>query len=78
MKYLRGTPHRQASTLLTHVRLGWKVLPGTNTLDYYEDLQIMDAKSFITLGHGANVIKLFTAVIYELDCLSLACLSSLV
>jgi hypothetical protein len=36
---------------------------GTNT--YYEHSYITDVKGFITLRPGANVIKLFLAVIYE-------------
>jgi predicted nucleotide-binding protein (sugar kinase/HSP70/actin superfamily) len=36
----------------------------TNTLAYYEHCKITAAKSSITLGPGANVIKLFLSVIY--------------
>ncbi len=32
------------------VRLGWKSLPGTNTLTYYKNSQIADKESFIKLG----------------------------
>ena len=35
---------------LTSIGLGWKGLPGTNTLAYYNHLSIVDVKSFITLG----------------------------
>ncbi len=52
-------------TLPTNIRLGWKDLPGTSTLAYYELSQITVIKSFKTLGPGANVMKLFTAVIYK-------------
>jgi hypothetical protein len=41
------------------IRLGWKGLLGTNTLAYYENSQIMDRKSFITLGPVVEVLKLF-------------------
>jgi hypothetical protein len=44
------------------IRLGWKGLPGTNTLAYYENSLITDRKSFITLGPGGNVIKLFSFI----------------
>jgi hypothetical protein len=31
---LIGAPHRKPLDLLTNSRLGWKALPGTNTLVY--------------------------------------------
>ena len=34
------------------IRLGWKGLPGTNTLVYFELLKIADGKCFITHGQG--------------------------
>jgi hypothetical protein len=46
------------------IKLGWKVFLRTNTLAYYKVLLTMDAKCFITLGPGPNVIKLFTSVIF--------------
>ncbi len=46
-----------------NIRLGWKDLPVTNTVVYYEHSKIMDAKSFITLTPGPIVIKLFMFVI---------------
>jgi hypothetical protein len=45
--------------LSTNMRLGWKGLPGPNTLAYYENPYITDVKSFITLDPGVIVIKLF-------------------
>jgi hypothetical protein len=36
------------------VRLGWKSLPGTNALAYYENSYITDKKSFITLAPGPD------------------------
>jgi hypothetical protein len=38
-------------------------LSGSNTLARSENLLVMDKKSFIILGPGACIIKLFTAVI---------------
>jgi hypothetical protein len=32
---LIGAPHRKPLDLLTNIRLGWKGLPGTNTLAYF-------------------------------------------
>ncbi len=46
------------------VRLGWKSLPGTNSLAYYGNSKNMDKKSYITLGPGTSVVKLVTTVIY--------------
>jgi len=51
--------------LATNNILGWKGLPGTETLAYYKNSYITDVKFYTTLGPGPNVIKLFTAVIYE-------------
>jgi hypothetical protein len=36
--------------LPTNIRLGWKGLPGTNALTYYEKLKLTAVKSFITLA----------------------------
>jgi len=52
-------------TNLLDFRLGWSGLQETNTLTYYKNSQITAVKRFITLGSGPNIIKLFTAVIYE-------------
>jgi hypothetical protein len=53
-----------------------------NTLAYYGTARIIVLKSFLVQSLGANVIRLFTAVIYKfckkLERLSLASLSSLV
>jgi hypothetical protein len=46
-------------------RLGWKGLPGTNTLAYYENSKIMAVKSFITLAPGVNVIRALNFITYE-------------
>ncbi len=61
----QGASLGQAQALLTNIRLGWKGSPGTNALAYYEHSQIAASKSFIALGHGANVTQLFTDVIYK-------------
>jgi hypothetical protein len=52
------------SRLSHKIRPRWKGLPVTSTVAYYKHLQITDVKSFITLGLGANVIKLLPTVIY--------------
>ncbi len=49
---LKGVSLLYELALPTNIRLGWKVLPGTNTLAYYENLQIADVQSFITLVPG--------------------------
>ena len=45
--------------LLTNIRLGWKGLPGMNTLAYYGNLYIAPVVSFTIQAPGANVIKFF-------------------
>ncbi len=47
----------KAPSLLANNRLDWVNLQGKNALAYYKCLLIMDVKSFITMGPGANVIK---------------------
>ena len=61
---LSGATHRQALAFPSDIRLGWKGLPGTNSLAYYERSYLTAVKSFITLRPGPNVIKLFMSVIY--------------
>jgi hypothetical protein len=39
-----------AQALLANFKLGLKVLPGTNTLAYYEYVMITAVKSFMTSG----------------------------
>ncbi len=60
MKILSGVPlYGKLLALPMSIRLGWKGLLGTNTLAHYENSQITDMKSFITLAPGFNVSKLF-------------------
>ncbi len=51
--------------LPTNIRLGWKSRQVANTLAYYDMAIITVVKSFIVQAPGANVINLFTAVIYH-------------
>ncbi len=44
----------QAPALPKYIRLGWKGLPGTNVLTYYEHSQIMDKKLY-NIGACFNV-----------------------
>jgi hypothetical protein len=69
VELLKGASLGQAPALPANIRLGWKNLPGTNALAYYQNSQITAVKSLITLSPLVNVIKLGMAVIY--DCLSL-------
>ncbi len=39
-----GAPERYFTRLLTNIRLGWKGLPGTNTIAYYKYLEVKDIK----------------------------------
>ncbi len=53
--------------LPTNNKLGWKSLPGTNTLAYYEKAQLTAGKSFIILTTGRLffIFRLtFTIIIY--------------
>ncbi len=45
--------------LLANIRLGWKGLPGTNTLTYLATFSVPKKKSFIIDRSKFNVIKLF-------------------
>ena len=38
--------------ILTTIRLGWKGLPGTNSLAYYENPSITTVKSFVGMAPG--------------------------
>jgi len=63
VEHLKSASFSQAPALPPNMRLGYKGLPGTNTLTYYENPYITDIKSFITLGPGVIAIKLFTTAI---------------
>jgi hypothetical protein len=52
--------------LPTNIRLGWKGLPGTNTLAFYEHLLITDINIFMTLGPGITAIIPFSLYLYSL------------
>jgi hypothetical protein len=52
MEHLKGASHVYAPALLANSRLGWKGLPGKNTLAYCENSQITERKSFIKLSPG--------------------------
>ncbi len=43
----------------TNIRLGWKGLPGTNALAYYEKALLTAIKSFITLGPDHLKISIY-------------------
>jgi hypothetical protein len=55
VEHLKEAPlYVRLLALPTNIRLGWKGLPGTNTLAYYEYSYITDVKVFIILGPGIN------------------------
>jgi len=58
---------RVGSALPANLRQGWKILPGANTLDYYENSRIADKRTFITLAPCSlyNTKKLFFLQIGE-------------
>jgi hypothetical protein len=45
--------------LPTNIRLYWINLPRTNNLAYYPNAKITAVESFMTLGPGPNILKLF-------------------
>jgi hypothetical protein len=45
--------------LPANIKLGCKIMPGTNTPVFYENSKITDVKRFLTLGPVVNVVKLF-------------------
>jgi len=71
----RNLPHRTTPVKMFHLgrlrpysqtfRLRSKSLPWTNTLAYYEYSKITDRNSFITLGPGPHVLKLFTDIVLK-------------
>ena len=58
---------RVGSALPANIRQGWKILPGTNTLDYYENSRIANKTNFITSAPCSryNTEKLFFLQIGE-------------
>jgi hypothetical protein len=53
VKHLSGAPlWGRRLALHTNNRIGWKGLPGANTLAYYANLKFTSVKSFITLTEG--------------------------
>jgi hypothetical protein len=47
------------------ISLGWKGMPWTNSLAYYEHSQITEEKSFITLGTGVVFTTLLFFITYK-------------
>ncbi len=80
LKALKGASLGYAPALATTFRIGWKGLPATRTLAYYEHYESTALKGFITLSSGPKIIKLFTSVFTnvrdKLECLPLVSLSS--
>jgi hypothetical protein len=58
VEHLKGASLGQALALPANIRLGWKGLPGTNTLAYYKNPQITD-KTFYNIGQWCRVYKPF-------------------
>ncbi len=68
VEHLQGTSLRQAPALPATIRLGWKSLPGTNDLAYFESYNFTTVKSFIALATGLRISKqprsLFSVFVY--------------
>jgi hypothetical protein len=52
VEHLKGASLSQAPAFPTNIGLGWKSLPGTNTVAYYKNPQITAVISFIVQAHG--------------------------
>ncbi len=57
MEHLKSASLGYAPALLINIKLGWKVLPGTNTLAYYEHVKAVVVKSFITFGSAVPNLR---------------------
>ncbi len=60
-EHMKSALPEQALALSSNIRLGWKSLPGKNTVAYYENSSIADVKSFKTLVKGVKVTNFFTS-----------------
>jgi hypothetical protein len=59
VKHLSGAPLQDTFLdLPTNIRLGWKDLPGPNTLAYYDHSKIAAVKKVLTLGLGSTLKNL--------------------
>ncbi len=67
--YLKGASHWFAPGLLKNIRLGWKGLPGTNTLTYYNYCKLR-LQFFMIMGLGDKVFKAYLFVVNALDIIS--------
>jgi hypothetical protein len=54
VEHPKGASLEWALDLPANIRLGWKGLPGTNTLAYNKNLYITAIKSFIVQGPASN------------------------
>ncbi len=62
MMHLFGSPlEGSLLTLATNIRLGWKILPRTNTPAYLKYLLITAVKCFISSAPRVYVFKLFSS-----------------
>jgi hypothetical protein len=61
VEHLIGASLGKAPALPANIRLGWKGLPGTNTLAYYENPYITAVRSFTVqapgIGWGSTVVE---------------------
>ncbi len=64
MKHLSGAPLKgRPLALPANIRLGWKSLPGTNTLAYYENQINYGRNKFYSAGPCGLYYKTITIVI---------------
>ncbi len=55
VEHLKGASLRQAPALLVNIRVGYKSLPGTNTLTNYQHSSITLVKYFISFVPGPDL-----------------------
>jgi len=62
LEHLSGASLWEAPALFSNIKLGWKVLAGTNDLAYYEKALLNAVKSFVTLTPGCLIILVMDRV----------------
>jgi hypothetical protein len=67
--YLKGASLWYATVLLKNIRLGWKGLPGANTLTYYNYCKLR-LQFFMIMGLGDKVFEAYLFVVFAPDIIS--------
>ncbi len=59
VEHLKGASLGLTPALPANIRLGWKGLPGTNALAYYEKNVTYGRKKFCNIGHRLQLLGLW-------------------